>query len=130
MGANLFSSRNTVDVTLVTTAETICGTLSSVSTGRAVNVTIKAWGQLTTGATTTAVTPRIRRGTAITDPIVGEGNPITVGAAAGSTETFDIETIDVGADIANATYIFTLQQVGAGGNGTLLQSEIEASVPE
>lgn len=118
------------DTALVTTAETVVATVSGISTPRAVNVQLRGWAQLTTGTNTTAVTPRIRRGTTITGTLIGEANPITLGAAAGSTEDFEVDVTDLGADVANATYVLTLQQTAASANGSCLQAAIEAYVPE
>lgn len=129
MSSNVIQSGGIANVTLVTTAETVLRTLSGVSTGRKVNVGLKGWVQLTTGAGTTAVTLRIRRGTDATGTLIGEATPVTVAAAAGSTELFDIETFDPGADLASATYVLTAEQTGATANGTALQSYLEADIP-
>lgn len=130
MTAQQFKAHSTADTTLVTTAETVVARVDGVSTGRALPVSIRAWAQLTTGTATTAVTPRIRRGTTITGTLIDEGNPVTIGAAAGGTEEFDIDAIDDNADLAGASYVLTLQQTAATGNGTCLQSGIEVYVPE
>ena len=130
MTAQQYKSPVTADTTLVTTAETVVATLSGVSTPRAVNVQLRGWAQLTTGTNTTAVTPRIRRGSTITGTLIGEANPVTIGAAAGSTEDFEVDVRDDGADIAAATYVLTLQQTGASANGSCVQAAIEAYVPE
>lgn len=130
MTARTLTAEATTDTPLVTTAETVVATLSGVTTGRAKNVSLSAWAQLTTGTATTAVTPRIRRGTDATGTLIGEGNPVTVGAAAGSTETFEVATIDDGVDLAGASYVLTLQQTAATGNGSCLQAYIEAHIPE
>lgn len=120
----------TADTTLVTTAETVVATLSNVTTPRAVSVGLKGWAQLTTGAATTAVTPRIRRGVDATGTLINEGNPVTLGAAAGSTEDFEIDALDPGADLSSGTYVLTLQQTGATGNGSCLQAQISANIPD
>lgn len=130
MTAQQYKSTITTDTPLVTTAETVVATLSGINTGRALNVQVRGWAQLTTGTNTTAVTPRIRRGTTITGTLVDEANPVTVGAAAGSTEDFEIDVVDEGADLAGASYVLTLQQTGASANGSCLQAGIEAYVPE
>jgi hypothetical protein len=116
---------STANVTVPTTTETVI-----ITSGRApvplatVRAVVTAWVQLTTGAGTTAVTPRIRRGSAVTDPLVGEATAEAVKAAAGSTEPFTItvsETLD-NAEAAN--YSVTLQQTGATADGTALQAAI------
>jgi hypothetical protein len=115
----------TSNVALVTTAETVV-----VSSGPAVlprregNVCILGWAQLTTGADTTTVTPRIRRGTTASGTAVGEGNAETVKAAAGSTEPFFVFTCENRADIGTAEYSLTLEQASASANGAALQGGI------
>jgi hypothetical protein len=130
MASRTLSSQITTDTALVTTAETVVATLDSVTTPRAVNVTLRAWAQLTTGTATTAVTPRIRRGTTAAGTLINEGNPVTLGAAAGGTEDFEIDAVDLNADISGASYVLTLQQTAATGNGSCLQAQISASIPE
>lgn len=130
MTSQQLKSRSTTNTALVTTAETVVATLVGVTTGRALDVQLRGWAQLTTGVDTTAVTPRIRRGTDATGTLIGEANPVTIGAAVGSTEEFEIDTIDPGADLSNATYVLTLAQTGASANGSCLQASIEAYVPE
>ncbi len=113
------------NVTLVTTAETvIISAPSIVIPADAVQIYVLAWAQLTTGVATTTVTPRIRRGTAITDTLVGEANAENIKAAVGSTEAFLIAVIENLSSIDRATYSLTLQQAAATGNGTVLQASI------
>lgn len=122
--------QTSTDVPLVTTAETVVATVAGVVTPRAVNVTLKGWAQLTTGTATTAVTPRVRRGVDATGALVGEGNPVTLGAAAGSTEDFEIDVVDPNQDVSGSTYVLTLQQTAATGNGACLQAQLTASIPD
>ena len=116
---------SSVNVTLVTTAETLIISAPRVAVPRRlVNAFVLALAQLTTGTATTTVTPRIRRGTALADPLVGEANAVTIGAAAGSTEqflAFASEEIEGRADVE---YSLTLSQAAATGNGTVLQAAI------
>lgn len=125
-----YESHELSDDTLTTTAETVIATLSGVNTPRKTTVTLKGWLQLTTGAATTAVTLRIRRGTTITGTLIDEANPVTIGAAAGGTEQFDITATDEGVDLAGASYVLTAQQTAATGNGTALQGALTASMPD
>ena len=113
------------DVTLVTTAETEgINSPEVVAPRQTVRVLILAWGQLTTGTGTTAVTPRIRRGTGTAGTLVGEANAETAKAAAGSTEPFFLLASEARADVDRVQYTLTLQQTAATGNGTLLQAAI------
>lgn len=123
-----YDSDVTADTALVTTAETVVATLSGVTTGRRNDVRLRGWAELTTGTNTTSVTPRIRRGTDATGTLIGEGNPRAVAAAAGSTEEFDVEGVDAGADLSGATYVLTLQQAGATANGSCLRAALHAEI--
>lgn len=124
-----YSSEISIDVPLVTTAETVVATISGISNGSAgVPIRLRGVAQLTTGTNTTAVTPRIRRDS-LTGTVVNEANAITVGAAAGSTEVFDVDADDfVSGEVANATYVLTLQQTAASANGSALYAFIQADV--
>lgn len=128
MGMVQFNTVELSNDTITTTTETVVATLSGITTGRKKDVNLKGWFQLTTGTNTTAVTARIRRGTDITGTLVGEANPVTVGAAAGSTEQFDIAGIDAGVDLSGGTYVLTCQQTGASANGSALAAQLEATV--
>lgn len=130
MPFNIFHSRVTTNVTLVTTAETVVRTLSGVTTGRAVRILLRGWCQLTTGTNTTGVIPRIRRGVDATGTLVDEGNTVTIGAAAGSTEQFSLVVREDEMDASGLTYVFTLEQVGATANGTCLVAALEAIVDQ
>jgi len=113
------------NVTLTTTSETSIISSGAVTLPRANGIVVViAWAQLTTGAATTTVTPRIRQGTATTGTLVGEANAVTIGAAAGSTEVFTIFVSEERSNVANVQYNLTLQQAAATGNGTALQAGI------
>ena len=130
MGMNNFDVDATTDTPLVTTAETILATLTGVATPRKTSVRLRGWAQITTGANTTAITLRIRRGSAITDTLIGEANPIQLAAAAGSTEDVEVEAVDPSIDLANATYILTAVQVAATANGSALRASLSARMSE
>lgn len=116
------------NVTTVTTAETVAIASGTMAQERPVaNYLIKAWAQVTTGANTTTVTPRIRRGSAATGTLVNEANAITIGAAAGSNEVFTAWAYDTQSDVNQASYCFTLAAAGADANGAILQSGIEVT---
>lgn len=115
----------TANVTLTTTTETSLVNSGPATAPRAtVNVCVLAWAQLTTGAATTTVTPRIRRGTAATGTLVGEANAVTIGAAAGSTEQYWAMACEDRSDVESVTYNFTLAQASATGDGTAVQGGI------
>lgn len=113
------------DVTLTTTSETVIVSSGPATAPRqTINVCVFAWAQLTTGTGTTAVTPRIRRGTTTSGTLVGEANAEQVKAAAGSTEPLVVFTCEDRASVATVDYSLTLQQTGATANGTALQAGI------
>lgn len=115
----------TANVTLTTTSETSVVTSGPATASRqTVNVCVLGWAQLTTGTNTTAVTPRIRRGSTTSGTLVGEGNAVTLGAAAGSTEQFYAIACEDRSDVASVDYNMTLEQAGASANGSALQAGI------
>lgn len=130
MGTVQYETVEVANDTLTTTTETVVATLSGVNTPRRTTVTLRGWAQLTTGTATTTVTPRIRRGTTASGTLIGEGNAVTIGAAAGGTEEFACTAVDEGIDLAGGSYVLTLQQAAATGNGTCLQASLSASMPE
>jgi len=119
----------TTDVTITTTTEAVAVSSGAVPFPRASGqVLVSGWAQVTTGAGTTALTPRIRRGTAITGTLVGEANAEQVKAAAGSTEPVFAMAREDRANEGTVEYSLTVQQTGATGNGTILQSGITVLV--
>lgn len=124
-----FSVTATADTTITTTTETVVATLTGVTVPRpGSKVVLSGMAQVTTGGSTTALTPRIRRGSAITDTLVGEATPNQVQAAAGSTETVTIDTEDTPGEVHNQTYVLTVQQTAAAANGSALQASLTATV--
>lgn len=130
MGTIRYDTENATDTALVTTAETVVATLTGVATPRRCNVMVSGRVSITTGASTTAVTLRIRRGPGITDTLIGEATPEQLNAAAGSTEGHDIEALDLGVDLAGATYVLTAQQTAASANGSALNADLHAEMPD
>lgn len=119
----------TADTTLTTTTETVVATLSGVNTpGPGYIVKLQGEAKVTTGGSTTALTLRIRRGTTITDPLVGEATAVQIEAAAGSTEDHDIMATDAPGEVASQSYVLTVQQTAAAANGSCLNANLRASV--
>jgi hypothetical protein len=120
---------STTDVTLTTTTETVVISSGRVPVSRQTcQVLVKAWCQLVTGAATTTVTPRIRRGQAVGGALVGEANAETLKAAAAGTEPFVVMAVEDRADVDSVEYSLTLQQASATGNGTVKQALIEVEI--
>ena len=119
----------TADVAITTTVEKVVATLSGVSTPRTgIKIVLTGMAQVTTGGSTTALTVRVRRGTTITDTLVGEANPLQVAAAAGSTETLDIQVEDFPGEVAGQSYVLTVQQTAAAADGACVQASLKAEV--
>lgn len=119
----------TADTVITTTVETVVATLSGVSTPRSgVKVVLAGMCQVTSGGSTTALTPRIRRGTDATGVLVGEGNPLPLATAAGSTEELAIQCEDTPGEVAGQSYVLTVQQTGAIANGSAIYADITATV--
>lgn len=115
----------TVATPVVTTTETVAiASPSFEPPSDAFQAVIIAWAQLTTGTNTTAVTPRVRRGNAITGTLLGAANAEQVKAAAGSTEAFFMLTSEDRTSCDFIQYCFTLQQTAASANGSILQASI------
>ena len=128
MGATL-SVQVTADTTITTTAETVLATLSGVSTPRpGLKVVLTGFAQITTGGSTTALTFRVRRGTAITDPLVGEANPEQIEAAAGSTEGHTVVFEDTPGEVAGQSYVLTAQATAAAANASGVFASLKAEV--
>jgi len=124
-GANVFAYNTaTTAVTLTTTTEAVVVTSPVVQAPRGeANVLILCYAELTTGTGTTAVTARIRRGTAITSTLVSEENDQIVKAAAGSIEPF-VQMVSEEVKASNLQYSCTLDQVGASANGSAIYASI------
>lgn len=130
MGMNQYNVEVATDTPLVTTAETVVATITGIATPRRTNVRINGTATITTGTATTQITMRVRRGPAITDTLIGEANFETISAAAGSTETHEITTLDLGVDLAGATYVLTAQQTAATGNGSAINADLSVEIPD
>ncbi len=117
------------DTTLVTVAETVVATLAGVSMARpGESVRLHGECSVLTGVATTALTLRVRRD-GLAGALVGEAVPESVEAAAGGTEDHDIVMTDLPAgELAGATYVLTVQQTAATGNGTVAHASLEAVV--
>lgn len=130
MGMKQFQEYESANTTITTTTETVVATLSGVSTPRKSTLFLQGWVQVTTGGSTTALTPRIRRGTDINGTLVCEATAVELAAAAGSEEEISISGEDAGVDLANGTYVLTLQATAAAANATALQASLTANCPD
>lgn len=125
--ARKYSAQVTTNTTVTTTTETVVATLSGLSTrdpGEVVTVTGTV--QFTVGTGGTAVTPRIRRGSTASGTVVGEGNPVS--ATAADTVSVTIQADDVPGEVAGQSYVLTVTQTAATGDGSALFAAVDALV--
>lgn len=121
-----------VDTTLVagtvpaTNAETVALILAGgVSVPAGSVVILEAFAALTTGAGTTAVTARLRRGATTGGTLVGQAASVQVGAALPTS--LGLQVGDTPGEVAGQSYCLTLQQTGGTGNGSALFASIQAT---
>jgi len=119
------SVTSATNVTLTTTTETVIVTSDPIHlTYPSQRFIIIAYVQLTTGAGTTTVTPRIRRTALVGGALVGEANAETIKVTAGGTEPFFIMVSEERTGVESVVYSLTLAQASATGDGTALQATI------
>lgn len=112
-------------VTITTTTEKIIISAPGIAVVRpTVFAMIIGWGQLLIGTGTTHVVPRIRRGTAITDTLIGDATSEEIKTAVADREPFFIMVGEELSAAANVEYSFSLQQTAASANGTVDQAAI------
>lgn len=125
MAKRTYSAAPVADVPLVTTAETVVATVTGVTTDRPGQL-LRLFSEytITLGASTTAVTHRLRRDS-LAGAVVNEATTEQIETAAGSTEGHEIAGEDSFAgEVAGQVYVLTVQQVGATANGTVLRSTL------
>lgn len=110
----------------VNAAETVCLTLPGVAINGGVGCILEAAATWTTGASTTAVVARIRRGVLVTGALVGGAFSLTIGAAALAQASAQVQDMQA-ADVAGQQYVLTLQQTGGAANGSALFASLQAT---
>jgi hypothetical protein len=119
------AATTTTNVTVTTTTETVAIASGAVLTpGPTSRVIVFAWVQLTTGAATTTVTPRIQRTAAVTGAVVGDAIALEIMATAGDNETYTMLVSEERSNTSTVEYNLSVQQADATGNGTVLQAGI------
>lgn len=115
-------------VSVVNATETVVATLSGVNNGGPSNrVILTGIVDLLTGTSTSAVRLSIRRGTTITDPLVGTQQTDTNIGVVGSTDPYTIVRADVPAgELANASYVLTVTQISGSANGTAVTAALSS----
>lgn len=106
---------------VVTANETVIQTSPALSlTYDGDTVAVTGTLDITTGAATTAVTIRCRRGNGIAGTVIGVAEVDTLGAAISAPISFDF--VDTPGAVAGQVYSITVQQTAATGNGTINSS--------
>ena len=125
----IYNSDVSSDTTLVTTAETVIATVSGVSCSRpGQSINLRGNATVTIGTAGTGLTFRWRRDS-LTGPLVGEAVTVQITTAAASTEDHEhIQTDLAPGELAGATYVLTVAQVAATGNGTVVHASGRADV--
>ena len=119
----------TANVTVTTTSETVAVSSGGVKMPRpTARVLIIAWCLMTSGAGTTSITARVRRGTATSGTLVGEANLQSLAVAAGGNESVFKMVSEARADEESVEYSLTVEQAAATGNGTVLEAAIAVLV--
>jgi hypothetical protein len=110
-------------ITITTTTETLCAYSGRVEANLATLTSIiKGWATITTGAGTTALVFRLRRGNGITGAVVAT---VTITTAASVTVMDVIKFAEQLLNVEFADYSLTVQQTGAGANGSIVLAMIE-----
>lgn len=117
------------DTPLVTTAETVVATLSNVANGGVGRpVTLSGNVVVTTGTTTSALVLRVREDS-LTGTVVDEAETDTLAAAAGGTEDHAVVAVhSPSGELSGKTYVLTVAQSGATGNGSCVHATLRAAV--
>lgn len=108
------------DVTVVTTAETVMGTLTAPTPqGNTFLMRIRFNGIVTTSANSTTYKLRVRR-TDVSGTALGDAIAETIKVAAGSIEAFHFEATDERAgQFSSLTYVSTIEIAGASANSAV-----------
>jgi hypothetical protein len=122
-------THETADVTIVTTTETVAAVSPLVHIPFAtVRAVVKGLAQLTGGTSTTGVTLRIRRGTLITDPLVGDAVNLNQPVIGAGVANYVIGIAEQLQNRESVQYCLTVQLAAAAANGNINQSLIEVEI--
>lgn len=129
MGVRIGSTAtNTIaNATITTTAETIAFTTGPMGLAFDNALVLVTWEVVVTlTAGTTAITPRLRRGSALTSTLVNVATAITVTAS--TTVKLSGHYLDLPGLAAGLQYSLTLQMTAAGANSTVNDGAMSAIV--
>lgn len=113
----MYTTTGPIGANVPSVTETVVATIAGVTLPRAgCPVAISYVGTLLTGTLVTQVTIRCRRGIDATGTLVGSAE--VPAEAASLTEPLAGQWIDTPGELANASYVITVQQAGGGTAGT------------
>ena len=115
----------TTNVTLTTTTEGVAVTSDAIAAPReTVQVVVLCYMQVTTGADTADLTPRIRRGSGITGTLISDAISEEIKAAVTADESLSLMASEERTGGGQLEYSCTVQQGSATGNGAVTQAGI------
>lgn len=109
----------------VNAVETVVMTLPAITVPAQTLVVIEGMYDLTTGATTTAVVVRCRRGAAVGGALVGTAITHTIGAAVSGSIAFQFS--DTPGEVSGQQYVITATQTGGTSNGVSIFGSLQAT---
>lgn len=110
-------------------AETVIAQVQNVSNYAAgTRVHVRGWANITPGATTSALTFRLRRGVDATGTLVGVASNEGAGFTVGQADDWTVEGQENPAEIAGASYVLTVQQTAGTAGATVNAVELTATV--
>ena len=113
--------------TITTTSELVVCTLAAVnSRGPGFPVNLNGWVVVSAGTSTTAIVIRVRQDS-LTGSVVGSSSTDSAVPATLATAQYGIEVQDTPTgEYAGKTYVLTVQQTSAAGNGTVVAAALSA----
>lgn len=112
-------------IVVVGVVETIAATVQVSTDNPGAVVVLEGNVDVTTGLTVTALTVQVRRGATIAAPVVGVAEVPAEGASA--RVVLPLQVADSPGEVASQSYILTVTQVGATGNGTINSASLQAT---
>lgn len=109
--------------------ETVIAQVQNVSNYAAGNrVHLRGWCNITPGATTSALTFRLRRGVDATGVLIGQPSVEGAGFTVGQADDWSVEAQETPPEIAGASYVLTVQQTAGTAGATVNAVELTATV--
>lgn len=110
-----------------TNAETVVGQVQISDASPDSVVALDAWARITTGASTTFIVPRIRRG-GVAGTQVGDATSLVIIGAVGSSADYAMHATDQPGEVASQLYSFTISQTAVTVAGTLISVWVRAVI--